>query len=119
MLSLGMFAARHFNRAMRKRGFMPGSAPPSLAAMLISLLSFEKIFPRLASIAPLKCLTFAHLLCPAIVQEFQFRSVQVGPQPRKPRIPINEHFCRVALKDAVSPGNRSWLRLNVNRRAVA
>ena len=32
--------------------------------MVISLLSFEKIFPRFASIAPLKCLTFAHLLCP-------------------------------------------------------
>jgi hypothetical protein len=30
------------------------------------LLSLAKIFPRLASIAPLKCLTFAHLLCPAI-----------------------------------------------------
>ena len=43
---------------------MFGSPPPSLAAMVISLLSFEKIFPRLASIAPLKCLTFAHLLCP-------------------------------------------------------
>src|ERR1041385_5940053 len=80
-----MFAARHFNNTMRSRGFIAGSAPASLAAMLISLLSLEKIFPRLASIAPLKCLTFAHLLCPAIVQEFQFRSVRVGPQPTEMR----------------------------------
>ena len=41
---------------MRKRGFMSGSPPPILAAMVISLPSLEKIFPRLASIAPLKCL---------------------------------------------------------------
>ena len=34
--------------------------------MAISLLSFEKIFPRFASIAPLKVLTFDHLLCPDI-----------------------------------------------------
>src|SRR5262245_39462166 len=66
MLSLGILAARHLSNTMRSRGFMSGSAPPNFAAMLISLLSLEKILPRLASIAPLKCLTLAHLLCPAI-----------------------------------------------------
>src|SRR5438132_14389355 len=34
--------------------------------MLISFESLLKIFPRFASIAPLKRLTFDHLLCPAI-----------------------------------------------------
>src|SRR6516162_9344053 len=66
MLSFGIFAALHFKSTIRSRGFIPGSAPPNLAAMLISLLNLEKILPRLASRAPLKCLTFAHLLCPAI-----------------------------------------------------
>src|SRR5436189_6298554 len=75
MLSLGMFAPRHLSRTMRRRGFMPGSALPSLAAIEISLLSLEKIFPRLASIAPLKCFTFAHLLWPAMAQYSVF-SVQ-------------------------------------------
>ena len=67
MLSLGMLAARHLSSTMRRRGFMPGSPPAILAAMVISLLSLAKILPRLASIAPLKCLTLAHLLCPDIV----------------------------------------------------
>jgi len=34
--------------------------------MVISLLNLAKILPRLASMAPLECLTLAHLLCPAI-----------------------------------------------------
>src|SRR5690242_17898045 len=75
MLSLGMLAALHLRRTIRNRGFMPESAPPSFTAIVISLLNFEKILPRLASIAPLKCLTFAHLLCPAIVSVFQFAGV--------------------------------------------
>src|SRR5436189_4872608 len=83
MLSLGMFAPRHLSRTMRRRGFMPGSAPPSLAAIEISLLSLEKIFPRLASIAPLKCFTFAHLLWPAmlsvLVLRFQYSDSGVLP----------------------------------------
>ena len=62
-----MLAVRHLSSTMRSRGFMSGSPPPILAAMVISRPSLEKIFPRLASIAPLKCLTFAHLLCPAMM----------------------------------------------------
>src|SRR2546421_8724902 len=72
MLSMGILAARHLSNAMRKRGFMSGSAPPILVAIAISLPSFEKIRPRLASIAPLKCLTFAHLLCPAMSIPLRF-----------------------------------------------
>src|SRR5437899_2018825 len=68
ILSFGMFAPRHLRSTMRSRGFIAGSAPPIFTAIEISLLSLEKIFPRLASIAPLKCLTFAHLLWPAMVQ---------------------------------------------------
>src|SRR5689334_3260908 len=68
MLSIGMLAARHFSSTIRSRGFMFASPPPIFAAMEISLLSLAKILPRLASNAPLKCLTFAHLLCPAINQ---------------------------------------------------
>src|SRR5258705_10291769 len=64
---------------MRSRGFIPGSPPPSLAAIVISLLNFEKIFPRFASSAPLKCLTFAHLLCPAIHRA----SFNTTPPPSK------------------------------------
>src|SRR5689334_17286554 len=52
--------------ALRKRGFPAGSPPPVLAARLISFDSLLKILPRFASIAPLKRLTFDHLLCPAI-----------------------------------------------------
>src|SRR5882762_77580 len=68
MLSLGMLALRDLSSDMRRRGFMSGSAPPIFAAMEISFASLAKILPRLASIAPLKCLTFAHLLWPAINQ---------------------------------------------------
>src|SRR4029453_17136142 len=52
--------------ALRRRGFAFGSPPPAFAAMVISFDNLLKILPRLASIAPLKRLTFDHLLCPAI-----------------------------------------------------
>src|ERR1700683_4335054 len=67
ILSLGMLAARHLSNTMRKRGFMEGSPPASLTAMAISLLNLAKILARLASTAPLKCFTLAHLLCPDII----------------------------------------------------
>src|SRR5438105_15347221 len=71
-LSMGMLPDRALSSAMRKRGFMSGSGPANFAAMLISLPILEKIRPRLASIAPLKCLTFAHLLCPAMSIPLRF-----------------------------------------------
>src|SRR5271156_1934988 len=67
ILSLGMLAARHLSNTMRRRGFMVVSLPASLVAMAISLPNLAKILARLESIAPLKCFTLAHLLCPAII----------------------------------------------------
>src|ERR1043166_6534399 len=66
MLSFGMLCSRADWIALRRRGFPEGSPPPIFAAMLISLDNLLKILPRFASIAPLKRLTFDHLLCPAI-----------------------------------------------------
>src|SRR5947208_14518793 len=66
MLSLGMLWARAASMALRRRGLPFGSPPPLFAAMVISLDNLLKILPRFASIAPLKRLTFDHLLCPAI-----------------------------------------------------
>src|SRR5881296_1618205 len=87
MLSEGMFALRHFRSTMRKRGFMSGSDPPWRVQMVISLPSLAKIRPRLASIAPLKCLTFAHLLCPAIFNAWlsalpELRALAPEPYPK-------------------------------------
>src|SRR4029434_8015699 len=66
MLSLGMLWARAASIALRRRGLPFGSPPPLFAARVISFDNLLKILPRLASIAPLKRLTFDHLLCPAI-----------------------------------------------------
>src|SRR5207244_484743 len=66
MLSLGMLSARAVWIALRKRGLPFGSPPPVFAAILISFDNLLKIWPRFVSIAPLKRLTFDHLLCPDI-----------------------------------------------------
>src|SRR5437588_2214573 len=66
MLSFGMLCSRADWMALRRRGFPSGSPPPVFAAMVISLENLLKIWPRFASIAPLKRLTFDHLLCPDI-----------------------------------------------------
>src|SRR5215471_7917849 len=66
MLSLGMLCALAAKMALRRRGLALGSPPPLFAAIVISFDNLLKILPRLASIAPLKRLTFDHLLCPAI-----------------------------------------------------
>src|SRR5205085_34554 len=54
------------SNAMRRRGFISGSPPPMRAATMISFESLANASARFASMPPLKCLTFAHLLCPAI-----------------------------------------------------
>src|SRR5205809_5771282 len=66
MLSLGMLWARAASMALRRRGLPFGSPPPVFTAMVISFDNLLKILPRFTSIAPLKRLTFDHLLCPAI-----------------------------------------------------
>src|SRR6516225_9696779 len=52
--------------ALRRRGLFPGSPPPMRAATVISLISFVKSLPRLASSAPFLCLIVAHLEWPLI-----------------------------------------------------
>src|SRR5688572_27908701 len=66
-LSFGMFAARAFRRARRRRGLFLGSGPPNFTALMISFVTREKTLPLMASAFPFLCLMFAHLLCPAII----------------------------------------------------
>src|SRR4029079_3017610 len=70
MLSPGMLCPRADKMSLRKRTFPSGSPPPIFAAMVISRASLLKRAPRMASNAPLKRLTFDHLLCPAMGMEF-------------------------------------------------
>src|SRR6266576_7310452 len=64
MLSFGMEYDRAFSIAFCSARFPAGSGPPSFAATMIALESFEKSLPRLASAAPFLCLIEDHLLCP-------------------------------------------------------
>ena len=61
-LSAGMLAAFAFWITMRRRAFVDGSPPPSLAASVRSLLRALNILPFLASIAALCLFVVAHLL---------------------------------------------------------
>src|SRR5450755_398786 len=67
MVSLGMLLSSALSTASRNRGLPEGSAPPSLAATVISRIRRVKILPRLASVAAFLCLMFAHLLWPAMM----------------------------------------------------
>src|SRR5258708_26105088 len=96
---------------------MFGSLPISLAAIAISLANLEKIRPRLASIAPLKCLTFAHRLCPAIsiqcsVFSNQYSVFSVQYSVLSARLFTTEYW--ILNTDRSTP-----LLLNQHRRAVA
>jgi len=64
MLSTGMLAPRAAETALRNLGLPFGSPPPIRAATMISLMSFVKILPRLASSLPFLCLIVLHLLWP-------------------------------------------------------
>src|SRR5438874_13664321 len=64
MLSFGMEASRAFSIAFWSARFEAGSGPPSRAATMIARTSFEKSWPRFASVAPFLRLMDAHLLCP-------------------------------------------------------
>ena len=57
-----MFWSVALSIASRSLGFIEGSAPPILAATVISRMRRVKILPRLASVAAFLCLIFAHLL---------------------------------------------------------
>ncbi len=64
ILSFGMLAAFAARTTVRSRGFPSGSPPPTRAATVISLISFVKTRPRLASAAPFLCLMVCHFECP-------------------------------------------------------
>src|SRR5262245_43881324 len=64
MLSFGIECSRAFSIAFCSAMFPAGSGPPSRAATMIARVSFEKSWPRLASVAPFFRLIDAHLLCP-------------------------------------------------------
>jgi hypothetical protein len=63
---LGMPPARAVITALRRRAFIAGSGNPDLAATVISRLSFENAAARFLSCAPLRCMMFLNLECPAI-----------------------------------------------------
>src|SRR5215204_6862154 len=64
MLSRGIEASRAFSIAFCSARLLAGSGPPSRAATMIARVSFEKSWPRFASVAPFFRLIDAHLLCP-------------------------------------------------------
>src|SRR4029450_11984030 len=61
-----MLCARAASTAVRRRGLALISPPPMRAATVISLMSFVKIFPRLASLAAFLVLIVPHLEWPDI-----------------------------------------------------
>src|SRR5215207_8243170 len=72
MLSPGMFTARALRMAERRRALVSGLAPPCLAARVSSLASLLKTLPFFASTTALMCLTFDHLLWPAMLEIAEF-----------------------------------------------
>src|SRR4029077_18906751 len=70
MLSLGIFSPLAARMAVRRRGFVTGSAPPVRAAIVSSRMIFVKTLPRLASVAAFLCLIVAHLECPDMDEPF-------------------------------------------------
>src|SRR6056297_720307 len=79
MLSLGMFSIFALVTAVRNEGFASGSPPPFLAATVISLMIFVKIFPRLASCAPFLCFIEDHLLWPDIASPYFWNFLKKVP----------------------------------------
>src|SRR5262245_33041654 len=72
MLSAGMFTSLASEIALRSLGFPSASPPPIRAAIVISLMSFVNIRPRLASMAPFLCLILCHLEWPDIDYSFSY-----------------------------------------------
>src|SRR3984885_10551345 len=70
MLSLGMFSPLAVRIAVRRRGFVTGSAPPVRVAIVNSRMSLVKILPRRASVAAFLCLIVAHFECPDMNKPF-------------------------------------------------
>src|SRR6185503_11472703 len=66
IVSRVMLASRAAIIAARSRGFEPGSAAPSRAAVVISRISLVKTFALAASCRPLRCMMFLNWEWPAI-----------------------------------------------------
>src|SRR6476619_7038320 len=72
MLSAGMFSSLASEIALRSRGLPSGSPPPVRAAIVISLITFVNMRPRLASMAPFLCLILCHLEWPDINTPYRY-----------------------------------------------
>jgi len=66
MLSFGMFADLAESTASRRRGFISGSPPPSLAATVSSRMILLQAAARRWSVTAFLRLIDDHLLCPAM-----------------------------------------------------
>src|SRR5262245_16894660 len=107
MLSFGIEFSRAFSIAFCSAMFPPGSGPPSRAATMIARVSFEKSWPRFASVAPFFRLIDAHLLCPdkaclpdrleeELVDARVVRQLGVEGSDQEPALP-EEHGAAVEL----------------------
>src|SRR6478752_8446630 len=94
--------------ALRRRGLAFGSPPPVFAARVISFDNLLKILPRFASIAPLKRLTFDHLLCPAIgVRSYLNLKTYEQCSPRERNDLRGEKFTAPIIRTKNYPVNRA------------
>src|SRR5579863_7959849 len=96
MLSLGMFSPLAVRMAVRRRGFVTGSAPPVRVAMVNSRMSLVKILPRRASVAAFLCLIVAHFECP-----------DMNKPSRLSMAGANFNSCRDSLAAALITGKRT------------
>src|SRR5215813_4177757 len=100
MVSLGMLWARAASTAVRSRGLALTSPPPRRAETVISLMSFVKIFPRLASLAAFLCLIVLHLEWPDIerlrTRQPSLREYHMAPTGTTSSEPIAMRLARLA-----------------------
>src|SRR5262245_46879367 len=117
MLSFGIEFSRALSIAFWRATFPPGSGPPSRAATMIARVSFEKSWPRFASVAPFFRLIDAHLLCPdkarlphrlekELVHARVVRELGVESSDQEPALP-EEHRLPVELGQHLDALSRS------------
>src|SRR5437867_13360688 len=89
ILSAGMFNSLASATALRRRGLPSASPPPIRAAIVISLMTFVNIRPRLASMAPFLCLILCHLEWPDIATpryvKFRIQASRLGGDGEGPQ----------------------------------